>query len=236
MKTLMMVVAGTCFAAAANADLSSTPFNPDYVGDPSFAVGFDYEADDSTAEQAIGLTAGGVIAAINQFDSLGSVGEIGVAWGSPAFPGSSGVTPGQQFGVGVWSDPNQDGDPSDGGFIVTAVGAVDAGSIDTDVKQIVDVPDVNIPAGDSFFIVSWVEHAPGFFPMAQDTSSAYDFSTSWVSGGAGTFDPGSFPLDLLGEIGGFGLPGYWLLAANVIPAPSAAAVLGLGVLAARRRR
>ncbi|MCK4874029.1 MAG: hypothetical protein KAS72_15005 [Phycisphaerales bacterium] len=206
---------------------------------PDFRTTFDYQSDDGSSENSVGLTAGGVLGWYNQFTADGGlqpIAEIGLCFGTPLYPNSSGVTVGQSFGVGVLSDPNNDGDPTDAVFLSQAVGQIAAGSIDTDVKQIVDIPDVTIAAGSSFFLVAWLEHAAGGYPAPLDQDSGYVIGRSWVTGGDGPFDPNSFPTSIgIMENNSIGLPGYWLLSANV-PAPGTAALLGLGALAIRRRR
>jgi len=90
-----------------------------------------------------------------------------VALGSPAYPGSSGATPGQAFRVYVWGDANGDGVPTGADFLGEATGSVDAGSIDTDVVQIVSISPP-IPINGSFFVGASINSPAGGYPATAD--------------------------------------------------------------------
>jgi len=111
----------------------------------------------------------------------GTVTAIKTTFGTPAYPGSSGVTAGDTFHVYVWSDPNGDGSPADGVCLVAVAAAVDGGSIDSDVFQTVAIPPTTV--GLSFFIGAGYNGGTGFAapldetaPLAHESWAAYTIS------------------------------------------------------------
>src|SRR5438034_5017522 len=66
-----------------------------------------YQLDDGSAEDAIGLTLGGDIISLNQFDVIpgsATITALDIAWGTPAFPDPT--LDGLPYTVVVWDDPN----------------------------------------------------------------------------------------------------------------------------------
>ncbi len=155
-----------------NCDISggtSQDCQPDGVPDECQAsAGLALQLDDGTSENKWGLTSGGELCWINHFTATGAVGAIGVTFGSPAYPGSSGVMPGQEFHVYVWGDANGDGVPSGADFLTSAAGHVDAGSIDTDQVQAVPLS-APLAVSGSFFIGASVVSPAGGYPATADT-------------------------------------------------------------------
>lgn len=204
----------------------------------------EYQIDDGSSENSVGLTAGGNLAWLNQFNVTGGnrlITGISLTWGTPSFPGSSGVVPGvTTFKVYVWRDGTaNDVNPSDAVLLGTANGTVAAGTVDTDVFQTVSLgAGVSIPAGfNSFYIGASINQNAGTFPASLDQTVSQ--GRSWVcgSGTQGGFDPNN----LNGGIGLFqmdsiGLPGNWMLRANAIPEPATLSLFGLAALGLLRRR
>src|SRR5205814_6415955 len=76
-----------------------------------------YMIDDGTAEDGVGFGNGAQNFEsiwFNQFDVIAGqtmITTVSVAWGTPAFPDPS--NNGTPVTIGIWSDPNGDGNPSD---------------------------------------------------------------------------------------------------------------------------
>jgi hypothetical protein len=170
-------------------DVCSLDCQPDLIPDEcQLAGGLNLQLDDGTSENNWGLTAGGELCWINHFTATGDVTNIGVTFGSPAFPGSAGVTPGQEFHVYVWGDSNGDGVPSGADFIASAVGNVDAGSIDTDVVQTVPL-NAPISVNGSFFIGASANSPAGGYPGTADDDGQSMVDQAFLSFNGIPFDP-----------------------------------------------
>jgi hypothetical protein len=177
-----------------------------------FRAGFVYQYDDTTSENSLGLTAGGEIAWIAHYNVVPGEETIGVVqttFGTPAFPGGSGVSPGDPFRVYIWDDPDGDGSPADAVLLAEANGTVDAGSIETDVLQDVSIGPVNITSG-SFFIGASYQHAAGFFVAPMDDNGP-QFHESWVDFNGPPYDPNLVGAALFMDDIGF--TANWLLRA-----------------------
>lgn len=200
-----------------------------------------YTLDDGTADNGLGLTNGGEIGGLNQFqvvNDLNVIDSIEVTWGSAAQPGGSGLGGGEAFDVFVWQGSLTN--PGGASLIGSASGAVDFGSIDNNVFQSVNLNAVVSGGnGTDFFIGVAIDHAPGTFPLALDQTASQGMSYAVGSGTPGGFDPNN----LLGNdiapvlLDDAGLPGNFMIRANAIPAPGSLALLGLaGLTGVRRRR
>jgi MYXO-CTERM domain-containing protein len=210
---------------------------PSAQGTGGYAARATYQLDDGTAENSVGLTGGGYIVASNQFTVAGGnnvLTSLEVTWGSPVFPGTSGVNAGDPFDIFIWADTGAG--PQAGTLLYQGVGFADAGAVDNNVFQVVGLPNVVVP-GAGFLIGVGKLHVGGNFPMATDLNVQLP-GRSWASGGPG-FDPNTAP----GFAGGPALDlqaiglGNWMIRANAVPAPGAMALVGLGgLLVARRRR
>ncbi len=195
----------------------------------------EYLVDDGTGETnlAWSSSAGGDLVSINQFNVLAgfeSLTDISVAWGTGTGGGTASVM--------IYDDPNNDGDPSD----ITSANVLANMAIVTgaggDTFTVYGVGSVNVGSvGDSFFIGIYTSTDPGEFPARIDLTAPQ--ARSWVAGGdAGTIDPAdpsTFALPF-SNLTGFSFNGNFMVRANAIPAPGALALLGLGGLAATRRR
>src|SRR5262245_30140586 len=91
-----------------------------------------YVIDDGTAEDSVGLTAGGSFVAVNSFPVIAGnnvITSISVAWGTPFFPDPS--LDGLTYTAVLWSDPNGDGSPTDAVVLATAPGVISMQGTDT---------------------------------------------------------------------------------------------------------
>ena len=122
----------------------------------------------------------------------------------------------------VWSDPNQDGSPVDAVLVCETSAAAEAGSIETDVPQVVPLDpacgSVDFAAGEGFFIGASAAHAAGFFPAPMDQSEPLAH-LSWVHFNDPVFDPtnmgGALNMDCVDPPDcTVSFPADWMLRAN----------------------
>ena len=173
---------------------------------------FIYQLDDGTAEDAVGLTAGGDIISLNEFTVVpGSetILSVEIAWGTPAFFDPS--LDGLPYTVAIWSDPNGDGNPTDAVLLTTAGGVVANQGTDTFIST--DIADTVITTS-NFFVGFLIGHNAGQFPAAFDESNPI-FNRSYVAGGAvgdiNNLNNNDIPV---APIEAFGLFGNWLIRAT----------------------
>jgi len=174
-----------------------------------------YIHDDGSADNSVGLTAGGDLVWMNIFDACGGTDKldcVSVAFGTPDFPGNAALL-GATFNVVVWDDPNEDGNPVDGVLIAGPVkGTITA--VDSDTFVGVNIPSTAVVG--KFIVGVYMTHSPALFPAGLDQSQASG-GRSWVTGSS---TPGSYnPNTVGGSIGLFdvdtiGLPGVWLVRSN----------------------
>ncbi|MCY2961624.1 MAG: hypothetical protein NTY35_15790 [Planctomycetota bacterium] len=188
---------------------STGTFTIDVVAPPT---GCQY--DDGTAENSIGLSAGGQIVALQRFSGGGGstdVASISAAFGAPAFPDPA--LNGLPFTVAVWDDPNDDGLPNDLVLLATASSVIANEATNTFITATLGAP---VSVSGVFFVGVAVAHGPGRFPLALDQSQASG-GRAFVAGEVG----GTVDLANLSAAGlpptdmdGIGLPGVWLLRAD----------------------
>jgi hypothetical protein len=184
---------------------TSQDCQPDGIPDEcQLGGGLNLSIDDGTSENIWGLTAGGEPCWMDHLVTAtpGNVKAIGACFGSPAYPGYSGVSPGTSLRVYVWSDPNQDGNPVDAVFLGEATGTVEVGSIDTDVVQAVEFSPV-IPVSGSFFIGASVNHPAGGYPAPADDDGQSQVDQAFLTFNSVPFDPTNiaanlYPMSALG--------------------------------------
>lgn len=169
--------------------------------------------DDGVTEDSVGTNS--TTTDILWIHSQGDVGQttvvnsVSTAWGTPTFP--SGAPPnGAAARVGVWSDPNGDGDPTDA-VLLEEVATVVAGT-GTDTFQAVNLTTPVVVTG-KYFIGASV--TGGTFPAPLDTTTAPSAGTAWIVGGS----PGGGPINYM-NLAGASIPpldednvapGHWLL-------------------------
>ncbi|MEO8439253.1 MAG: hypothetical protein ABI540_03420 [Spartobacteria bacterium] len=179
---------------------------------------FTYLIDDGTAEDGVGLTAGGDIISLNEFDVIPGVEEIdsvSIAWGTSVFPDPS--LNGLPYTVAIWSDPNGDGNPNDAVLLTTASGVVANQGTDTFITT-----NINATITTSKFFVGFlITHSAGQFPAAFDETAPTFSNRSYVAGGASgdinNLNNNELPV---AAIESFGLIGNWLIRAHSPGDPS----------------
>lgn len=188
-----------------------------------------YMYDDGTSEQGVGFGNGSQnfqAVWINQFAVIPgqtAITSVSVVWGSPLFPGFA--PNGTPVTIGVWSDPNGDGQPNDSTLLGSVAGTVQNSDTNTFVTYTF-ASAVNLPAGaTSFFIgdLTPMNNGPQNFWQGQDTSDSAP-NKSWVVGNGSGADVDLNNLgnnDLIGTIDSFGLTGNWLIRGDTgIPSPT----------------
>ncbi len=211
----------------------------------------EYTLDDGVGEANIGLNgAASSIAWLNRFTVSGgnsTITDIRIAFGTnnPAVGG----TPfnGVPVTAYLWSDPNNDGNPSDAVVLASAAG-ITANSL-TDIFNVFTIPATNVgPDGTNFFVGAILTQAgllgtgPGSFPCRQDNTPVSQ-GRSWIAGNVSAVPVNPNSLGAGNAINAaivdsFGptLAGDWMIRASAVPAPGTLALLGLGGLVIGRRR
>ena len=174
---------------------------------------YEYQVDDGSHEAWIGLRWGGYMAWMNHFQVTNGqrkITDIEIAYGPMSSYWS--VT------VYLWSDPNQDGDPSDAQVIVAVPTYV--ANPDQNVLNVVDIPDTLLgPDGTHFFVGAIIQHWGGQSPGSVDMDSSA--GESWVVGDTTTpIDPNNLSAAALppARIDGpsIGMPGNFLIRARAL--------------------
>jgi hypothetical protein len=180
-----------------------------------------YMIDDGTAEDGVGFGNG-----VQNFQAIwfnqfavapgqDTIASISIAWGSPTFLEELNGT---KVTLGIWSDPNGDGDPSDAVLLGSTEGTIVSAATDTFVTYPFS-PAIALPGGaTSFFVgdVTPMNNGPEHFYQALDENSG-SHRQSWVAGmasGAPVDIDNIGNNDFLGIIDDFGLPGNWLIRAD----------------------
>src|SRR4026209_2625608 len=138
-----------------------------------------YMIDDGTAEDSVGLTAGGSFIALNSFPVTGGnniITSISIAWGTPAFPDPT--LDGLAYTAVLWSDPNGDGSPTDAVVLATAPGVISMQGTDTFLTSGNPTTMGTTP---NFFVGFVITHTAGQFPAAFDETPPTLTNRSWVA-------------------------------------------------------
>lgn len=196
------------------------PFSAKTAGGNLSPLEFIYMLDDGSAEDAIGLTLGGDVIALNEFavvPGAEQIDSVSIAWGTPVFPDPT--LNGLSYTVCIWSDPNGDGSPTDAVLLTTASGVVANQGTDTFISTNIGAT----IATSKFFVGFLITHAAGQFPAAFDETSPTFSNRSYIAGGdAGTGDINNLNNNALpvAPIESFGLIGNWLIRAHSPGNPS----------------
>ena len=180
-----------------------------------------YRYDSGQNGNSVGLTEGGTVAWLQYYETDSFVpvlGGIRTAFGTPAFPDSSGVTPGAPVQWAILGDANGNGRPDNGDVVVAnATVPAAASAIDTGTPQYIPaIADLSPFPG--FFIGFAASHGPNEFPAALDASvSDPGFGPSGASvWGAGDAATGPIDWNRLDDLGlspaplSDFIPGVWL--------------------------
>ena len=188
--------------------------------------------DDGTAESGFGAGSASAIWMVRYATptpGVTQVSEIGAMFGSAALPGQSGGN-GVALTFGVWSDPNGDGNPTDG--LLLAFGPGVTASVDTNTVVTFTFGAPVTVATNNFF-VGYALPGNGGFPASLDTGTPIP-NTSWgfIGTDINTLGNNGAPFDL-NTIS----PGNVIIRATVVPEPGSMMTLGAaGLLGMMRRR
>src|SRR5438067_5280739 len=180
-----------------------------------------YMIDDGTAEDAVAWGNGvqnDEALWFNQFDVIAGqtmISTVSVAWGTPVFPDPS--MDGTPVTIGIWSDPNGDGDPSDGILLGSVAGTIQNSGTDTFIDYTFSPP-VDVSAFTSFFVgdMTPMNNGPEHFFQGIDENNPLH-RQSWIAAmsSGGPVDINNIGNnDTIGLIDDFGIPGNWLIRAD----------------------
>jgi hypothetical protein len=145
--------------------------------------------DDGVSDNGLGWTAGGEMAWIQSFGTVGNtnVSNIQVAWGSALFPGTSPPN-GSPVSVLLYEDPNNDGIPND----ITLVQKVNTTvqNVDTDILNPVTVP-ASVMSG-VFFAGASEVHSSGQYPAIMDQTCPNGDRAWFFGDNTAPMQPGHF--------------------------------------------
>jgi hypothetical protein len=170
--------------------------------------------DDGSSENSLGNgTYNHEITWIHHFTVPGPVAGVATTYGTPLYPGGSGVSAGDTVKVWVWSDPNGDGNPTDGVLLAEKIATADAAAVDTDVFQTIML-DTQVTVGASYFVGVSHEGIGFEAPMDEDEPLAHE---SWV---LYTTTPPIDPNNLSGaqSLDAAGFPADWMLRVETVVA------------------
>ena len=195
-----------------------------------------YIIGDGIAEATIGVTGSSASQAVylNTFSLSGgdtAINQVSIAFGTS----SETNLIGQSYTAVIYSDAGG-GTPWEGTLVWSSAGTI------TSLATFVDIAVPNVSVAGNFAVGFFFASPAGinFFPAGLDTTAPVS-NRSYAGFTAGTAIDlnnlsGSIPAGQRGTIEAFGLPGNWTITANGIPAPGAAALLGIAGVAGRRRR
>jgi hypothetical protein len=187
-----------------------------------------YANDDGSIDLFHGPTTSQSTIFINQFEVTGGQNIVqSVEAFLESTGGSLAVT------AGIWSDPNQDGDPTDALLLGTSAPTVAIGAAAFEPFSLLAPVNVG-PNGTKFFVgIFWQDQ--NIIPLLLGSDSlggVGPVGQSWLAQYPGAADPN----DLSGVLGEAPDQAY-MIRANAIPAPGGCAILALsGISASRRRR
>ena len=153
---------------------TSDDCNANGVPDECDIAAWSYRVDDGTQEVRLGALAGGDFIWLNQFvvgPDAKQIVAIELAWGN--------VTEGTPTTVALWTDLDQDGDPTNAVLLLTA-GPIPAESYTNRFTSVPVPPTYVGEPGDVFFVGAHMSHQPGEYPAGFDISS-FPMHRSWLA-------------------------------------------------------
>jgi len=169
---------------------------------------FTYLIDDGTAEDSVGLTAGGNLLVLNSFPVSGGnnvITSISCAFGTPLFPDPT--LNGLPYTAVLWSDPNGDGSPTDAVVLAMAPGVIAQEGTNTFITT--TIPPTMVTTA-NFFVGFLITHTAGQFPAAFDETAPTFANRSWVAQTSNINDlSGAITIESVGAP-----PGNWLIRAD----------------------
>ena len=175
----------------------------------------EYLWDDGTSENALGWTSGGVAAWIHSFDSgVGDdIEQVCSCFGQAG--SGNGPANGTDVDLWVWSDPNQDGEPSDGLVLGHGSGVVDNTSTNTFNHYNLDA---STAVTGLFFVGASLDQLVGVYaaPMDQNTLGlgVSFFGGAYTGSVYGYWDPYNLAGHPIYAMGAIGFDSAWMLRAN----------------------
>jgi PEP-CTERM motif len=183
--------------------------------------------EDGIYDDSIGFSGAGTLAYANKFTIAAggeTITDINLVWGA----NSAGVT----HTLAIWTTPGALTSMTLASTPVNVTGGAEG------TAASIDIPDATFTLGQQVYIGFLASGSPtSFFGAWDNTAPSSASSFIWGTGSVGAFTAANIgTAALAGEIAGFGLAGDWMIRANAVPAPSSLALIGLGALAASRRR
>jgi uncharacterized membrane protein len=178
--------------------------------------------DDGTAENSIGLTAGGQFLWLNRFTPDPSAFPFKLDNVQILYQSGTGVNPGDLIDIYVYEDTDGDGDPGTGANFIAKfnnVAVQNADGVNFDLYPLDPAPVLNGPGDVLIAVVNRTAGtSAGEFPAAIDQTSSQ--VRSWVGAyGGNPPDPPPLPApSLWGTIDSFGLAGNWMVRGQGSPA------------------
>jgi len=166
---------------------------------------FTYMIDDGTAEDSVGLSAGGSFVVCNSFPGNNVITSISIAWGTPAFPNPT--LNGLPYTAVLWSDPNGDGSPTDAVVLAMAPGVIAQEGTNTFITT--TIPPTMVTTA-NFFVGFLITHTAGQLPAAYDETAPSFPNRSWIAQTSNINDlSGAITIESVGAP-----PGNWLIRAD----------------------
>jgi parallel beta-helix repeat protein len=167
--------------AAEIASGAAADCQPDGVPDEC-QLPFVTAVDDGGAEGGV-ISDGAYTAWLNRLTVVGGFGTvtaIDVKFGSAIV--------GSPVRIGVWSDPNGDGNPSDALLLSSREMTVAPGMDSPALMNRIDVPDVDVGAAGTNYFIGVIVDAPGIGGAAIDLTAPHVSNASWIIGATQPID------------------------------------------------
>lgn len=227
-----LFVASTAVASAsAENPQTSSPFSSSgaglSVGPGSVPMpdgGPNFVLDDGTAEDTIGLTAGGQFLWFNRFTPAPADLPFDLTQVEVMFSTLGNVTVGEAVDIYIYTDA--DGDPSNGATFVGSETGLTIQALDAFSTYTLSPAIPITAAGDVLvLVVNRGSVNAGQFPAAIDETASQ--GRSWIGFGGTPADPPVLPATTMGTVDSFGFPGNFMIRASGVPAGPAGGDLSI---------